>query len=219
MPFFIGRIAEDPFYVVSWIVVIIFSICVHECAHAWVALRQGDDTAANEGHLSLNPMVQMGGMSLLLLALFGLAWGAVPVDPRRLRGPWSAAWVAAAGPLSNLLLALLFSACMVACAFLPDGSREIPLAFFRLAAVANGMLCVFNLLPIPMFDGWTILSSFVPPLQRIDPVQTQSWSWLLLLAVWVTPVGGYIWKIGGLLAGLMMLGWSSLAEALMRLFS
>ncbi|MCO5045505.1 MAG: hypothetical protein M9935_09575 [Kiritimatiellae bacterium] len=85
MSFFISRIAEDPFYVVSWIVIVTFSICVHEFAHAWMALRLGDDTAAREGHLSLNPLIQMGWMSLMLLALFGIAWGSVPVDPRRLR--------------------------------------------------------------------------------------------------------------------------------------
>ncbi|HMP77454.1 MAG TPA: site-2 protease family protein [Kiritimatiellia bacterium] len=212
MQFFISRAAEDPFYVVSWIVVIIFSICVHECAHAWAALKLGDDTAAENGHLSLNPMVQMGWMSLLLLALFGLAWGAVPVDPRRLRTAGRAAWVAAAGPIANLLLAVVFSALMVASAFLPSDSQAVPLAFFRLAAMANAVLCVFNLLPIPMFDGWTVLSAFVPPMQRVDPVRVQSWSWLLLLAVWTTPVGAFIWRAGAVISNEMILAWAALAS-------
>lgn len=212
MPFFISRIADDPFYVVSWIVVIIFSICVHECAHAWMALRLGDDTAARHGHLSLNPLVQMGWMSLLLLALFGLAWGAVPVDPRRLRTAGRAAWVAAAGPLANLLLSVFFSGAMVASALvLPETLQTVPVHFFRFAALANGVLFLFNLLPIPMFDGWTVLSAFVRPLQRVDPVQVQSWSWLLLMAVWMTPAGDWIWRGGALLAGHLMLGWAHLA--------
>ena len=211
MQFFISRAAEDPFYVVSWIAVITFSICVHECAHAWAALKLGDDTAAENGHLSLNPMVQMGWMSLLLLALFGLAWGAVPVDPRRLRTAGRAALVAAAGPVANLLLAVVFSALMVASAFLPEDAQTVPLAFFRLAAVANGVLFLFNLLPIPMFDGWTVLSAVVPPMQRVDPVQVQTWSWLLLLAVWTTPVGSFIWGAGALIANQMILAWAALA--------
>ncbi|MBW7907718.1 MAG: site-2 protease family protein [Kiritimatiellae bacterium] len=212
MSFFISRIAEDPFYVVSWIVIVTFSICVHEFAHAWTALRLGDDTAAREGHLSLNPLIQMGWMSLMLLALFGIAWGAVPVDPRRLRTAARAAWVAAAGPLANLLLAFVFSGLMVAAAtLLPESSRHVPVYFFRFAAVANGVLCLFNLLPLPMFDGWTVMAAVIPPLRAVDPARVQSLSWLALFAVFATPTGAWLWKGGSLLAGKMMLGWSHLA--------
>lgn len=212
MQIFIAKAAEDPFFVFSWILIIVFSICVHECAHAWTALRQGDDTAAAHGHLSLNPLVQMGWSSLIMLALFGLAWGAVPVDPRRLRSAWSAAWVSAAGPLANLLLVVVFAALAVVVVLLPGGGNDVALHFFRLAATANGVLFVFNLLPIPMFDGWTVLASFVPPLRRIDPMRVQSYSWLLLLAVWVTPVGDVIWQAGRYVSTGAIMGWARLAD-------
>lgn len=212
MQIFISKAAEDPFFVFSWMLIIVFSICVHECSHAWAALRQGDDTAAAHGHLSLNPLVQMGWSSLVMLALFGLAWGAVPVDPRRLRGAWSAAWVAAAGPLSNLLLAVVFAALTVGAVYLPGESSEMVLHFFRLAAMANGVLFVFNLLPIPMFDGWTVLAAFVPPLRGVDPLRVQSYSWLLLLAVWVTPVGDVIWQAGRFVSTGAIMGWARLAD-------
>ncbi|MCZ7593377.1 MAG: site-2 protease family protein [Kiritimatiellae bacterium] len=216
MSFFISRIAEDPFYVISWIVVIIFSICVHEYAHAWTALKLGDDTAARNGHLTLNPMIQMGWMSLLLLALFGIAWGAVPVDPRRLRTAARAGWVAAAGPLANLLLAVIFSGLMVLSALvLPDSSQLVTVHFFRFAAMANGVLVVLNLLPIPMFDGWTVLAAIVPPLRAIDPVRVQTVSWLLLIAVWTTPAGFWIWNSGTAIATQMGLGWAHLAKLFM----
>lgn len=212
MTIFLARASEDPFFVFSWIFVIIFSICVHEASHAWAALRQGDDTAAVHGHLSLNPLVQMGWTSLIMLALFGLAWGAVPVDPRRLRGPWSAAWVALAGPLANLALCVVFAGLTIGSAFLPEAGGEVPLHFFRLAAIANGVLFVFNLLPIPMFDGWTVFAGFVPALRRIDPAQVQTYSWLLLLAIWVTPLGSGIWQAGSVLATRLMLAWAGLVD-------
>ena len=92
-----------------WVVIVMFSICLHELAHAWVALKHGDDTAAQAGHLSLNPAIQMGPYSLILLAVLGLAWGAVPVDEGRMRSRASGAWVAVAGPLTNLALMVVFA--------------------------------------------------------------------------------------------------------------
>ena len=58
--FFLSRLAESPLDYISWVLIIVFSICVHEYAHARAALRYGDDTAARSGHLTLNPLVQMG---------------------------------------------------------------------------------------------------------------------------------------------------------------
>lgn len=214
MQIFIAKAAEDPFFILSWMFIIVFSICVHECAHAWAALRLGDDTAASRGHLSLNPLVQMGWASLLMLALFGLAWGAVPVDPGRLRGRWRGAAVAAAGPLANLLLCVVCAGLTVAAAFVPSGEENMLLQFFRIAAMANGVLFVFNLLPVPMFDGWTVLSAFLPPLRRIDPARVQSYSWLLLLALWVTPAGDMVWRSGSMLAGHLVMGWAGLVNLL-----
>lgn len=214
MNLFISGLAEDPFYVLSWMLVIIFSICVHEFAHAWTALKCGDDTAARLGHLSLNPLIQMGWSSLLMLAFFGIAWGAVPVDVRRLRSPLASAWVSVAGPLANLMLAVVFSGLLVALSLVPGDRFPLALQFCRWAAMANGVLCIFNLLPIPMFDGWAIASVFVPPLQRLNPGHLQSVSWIFLAVVWMTPVGGLIWQVGSRLAGGLILGWAWLATLL-----
>ena len=110
MSFFISYLGQDPLYYFSWVLAVMFSICVHEYAHAAVALRLGDDTAAREGHLSLNPFVQMGGSSIFMLLIIGIAWGAVPVNRARLRGRvMGEALVSLAGPLANLALALVFS--------------------------------------------------------------------------------------------------------------
>ena len=195
--------------------VVIFSICVHELAHAWTALRCGDETAAEQGHLTLNPLVQMGWSSLLVLVLFGIAWGAVPVDVSRLRSHRQAAWVAAAGPLANLFLSVLFSALLVGSSLLPGGHLELALDFFKFAAMANGVLFLFNLLPVPMFDGWAILSVLVPSLQRLNQGSIQSVSWLFLALIWMTPLGGLVWQAGSRVALSLILGWAWVADLVM----
>ena len=60
--------------------VVVFSICLHEFVHAWTALQFGDTTAADRGHLTLNPLKQMGPMSIIMFLILGFAWGAVPVN-------------------------------------------------------------------------------------------------------------------------------------------
>lgn len=214
MQLFISRIEEDTFYILSWMIIVTFSICVHEFAHAWMALRKGDDTAARHGHLSLNPLVQMGWGSLLMLVLFGLAWGAVPVDVRNLHRRSDAAWVSLAGPLANLVLAVIFSAVFVIAAMLPGEENEMALNFFWLAAKANAVLMIFNLLPVPMFDGWGVLEGLFPALQRLDASHQQNIGWIFLAVVWMTPLGSLIWVIGSIVARLLVGGWDYLAHLL-----
>lgn len=195
----------------AWVVIAMFSICVHELAHALAALRCGDDTAAKSGHLSLNPLVQMGPISLVVLVVFGIAWGAVPVDVHRLRKTWHAAAVAAAGPAANLLLCILAALLAVLCG---QGDPEGPMAmvgkFFLIACEANGVLFFFNLLPAPMFDGWTVCSLFFPAMQRIDPEQARTFGWIFLLVVFVTPVGGMIWRAGSVISISFITGWQGM---------
>lgn len=212
MQLFISRLPDDPFYVLSWILIVTFSICVHEFAHAWMAQRKGDDTAARLGHLSLNPLVQMGWGSLIMLALFGLAWGAVPVDVSRLHRSRDAAWVALAGPLANVLLAVVFSFLLVASSFIPGAADSLAIRFFVYALNANAVLALFNLLPIPMFDGWAALSAWWPALQRLDASHQQNIGWLFFAVVWMTPAGRLIWAAGSWLAHVLVMGWAWLAN-------
>jgi Zn-dependent protease len=157
---FIESAFSNPYFFFSWVLIIVFSICVHEYAHAQMALWKGDDTAALLGHLSLNPLVQMGWMSLLLLALVGIAWGSVPVNPRQLRGRSAHAQVAFAGPVANLILCVL---CALAGGLVEvAGVGESIVGFLMMASMANAVLFLFNMLPIPMFDGWTVLALWVP---------------------------------------------------------
>lgn len=210
MNFFVSSLAQDPFYFLSWVGIVAFSICFHEFAHASVALKLGDDTAAKRGHLSLNPLVQMGPMSIVMLLLIGIAWGAVPVNPARFRTRSDAAMVSFAGPAANLLLSLVFGGAVAGLALLGDPSTSLIVRFCMYGCVANGVLFVFNMLPVPMFDGWPIFSLFIPAMREVDPQKAQNISLIVLVVVFITPVGNLIWGLGTALSGVVMGSWTRL---------
>jgi Zn-dependent protease len=164
---YLARALEDPLLLFV-LVGVAFSICCHEYMHARIALAEGDPTAADAGHLTLNPLRQMGWVSLVMLAVAGIAWGAVPVNPRNFRRPSSALRVALAGPLANLALwALFLLASALLCLLSP--SPAAPDVLFRVA-VTNAVLFLFNLLPVPGLDGSTVLRHFFPAFSdRLSP--------------------------------------------------
>ena len=87
LAFFIQNLfePEKQLYFGCVVVTVIISIVLHELAHGWAAIWQGDDTPRQMGHMTADPMVHMGGFSLLMLALVGIAFGAMPVNPRNFR--------------------------------------------------------------------------------------------------------------------------------------
>jgi Zn-dependent protease len=157
-------------------IVLLFSLTVHETAHAWTASRLGDQTARGLGRVSLNPIVHIDlvGTVLfpLLASLTGLAligWAKpVPVNVRNLRnGPRDYVLVAAAGPVSNLLLAIGATVALnlltVSPMRLGEPNISAPIASLLIRAVlVNVMLAVFNMIPIPPLDGGTVLSGLLP---------------------------------------------------------
>jgi Zn-dependent protease len=205
---FIQQALTDPFLYFSWTVFVIFSICCHEYAHAYTALRFGDDTAARSGHLTLNPLVQMGLQSLIILALFGLAWGSVPVSPGRVRSARKRAMISFAGPLMNLLLCLLFSLLTVIAktAGAPDIGK-----YFLIGGAVNGMLFVFNILPVPALDGFAVVSAFHPGLEEFARKHATVIFLIFLLLLWNTALGTIIFAAGYALEGAFISLWNSLA--------
>ena len=155
--------------------VVLFSVVVHECAHGFAALRCGDATARERGRLTLNPLAHLDpigsiavpGLLWIAHAPFLLGWAKpMPVDHARLRDPKNdTVKVAMAGPLSNLLLALLFAAGVrlatgVIAPDLPPGSTVLAtIGGVAMAGVVwNVCLALFNLIPIPPLDGsWLIM--------------------------------------------------------------
>ena len=209
MNLFISYLLQDPFYFFAWVGVVTFSICFHEYSHASMALKLGDDTAARMGHLSLNPMVQMGPTSLVMLLLLGIAWGAVPVNVSALRSRKAAAVVSFAGPAANLLLSLVFGALAAGLLVFRTGISEPDYMerFLAVGCVANGVLFVFNMLPIPLFDGWAVFSLFIPRMRSLEPQQAGTISWIAMLLLFFTPVAGLVWAVGEGLADLTIQSW------------
>ena len=154
MNIFITQLAENPRYFFLVTLAVIPSICLHEYFHAQVALWCGDDTAARNGHLTLNPLKQMGWISLIMFFFIGIAWGQVPVDPRRLTRKQDAL-VSFAGPFMNLVLA---AGAWIACIFLPRFAEagvvpELLFLYIFVLGMYNIVLFVINMLPIPGLDG------------------------------------------------------------------
>jgi Zn-dependent protease len=188
-----GRIVE----LVSWIFWVIFAIVMHELAHGWAALWQGDDTPRRLGRMTLNPLVHMGGMSLLVFAFIGIAWGVMPTDPSRYR--WrrrGRVVVAGAGPAMNIALAL--AALTVLAVWLKLGPSGQPIyrnlaVFLWTGGWLNVLLAGFNLLPVPPLDGSTILSGLSwRAYQLYQNPQAALYGMLILLFVFfVTPIGGF----------------------------
>lgn len=152
------------------IAILIFSIIIHEVAHGYAALRFGDVTAKYAGRLTLNPAkhadplgsVIIPGLLVLTGAPFLFGWAKpVPYNPNNLRNRrWGEAFVAIAGVATNLALAVAFA--LIARAAAGAGL----MAFAQLAAIVvlvNLFLGLFNLLPIPPFDGFSFLRSALPP--------------------------------------------------------
>jgi len=150
--------------------VLIFSVIVHEVAHGWAALRLGDPTAQREGRLTLDPRPHIDPVMSLLVPALCLLSGApvfggarpVPVNPWHFRHPSrDMALVAAAGPLSNLILAFVAALCFQLLAprlFLMEGLLDVLGALFQI----NLVLAAFNLLPLPPLDGSRVLAHFLP---------------------------------------------------------
>ena len=145
-----------------------FALSFHEFAHAWMASKCGDNTAARMGRLTLNPMAHLDIMGSMMILFVGFGWAKpVPVDPRNLKDPRKDMMkVAAAGPISNLLLAML--AGMVWRLLGGTGllSNSIfPVLIFYFTQI-NIALAVFNLIPVAPLDGSQIFSGY---LMKINP--------------------------------------------------
>jgi Zn-dependent protease len=149
--------------------ILIVSLSIHEAAHAWTADRLGDSTARRQGRVSLNPIVHIDPIGTLLLPVLSmfsplplLGWAKpVPVTRSRLRHPRRDFMIiAAAGPISNFLQALLITA--VFHTFYDPYASDLLPRVLRYAVQMNLFLAFFNLIPVPPLDGGNVLAGLVP---------------------------------------------------------
>lgn len=147
------------------IVSIIFSLSLHEFGHAAAAKLLGDDTAQRMGRLTLNPIPHIDPMGLLMVVLVGFGFAKpVMTDSRNIKAPWGGAAIAAAGPLMNLVLAILAINALHYIANDPMSTvSEQQVLFFSLMAQINLLLMLFNLIPFGPLDGHYIMSWALPP--------------------------------------------------------
>jgi len=157
----------DPNRLVTLAILFLTSMPLHEWAHAWAAFQLGDDTAARRGRLTINPLAHLDPIGTLSLALFGFGWGKpVPVRPYRLRGDMrrSHALVSVAGPISNLLLAMVAAIPFrLGWMSLYSGASMISFQGILMQFISiNLALMVFNLIPFPPLDGSRVLAWLLP---------------------------------------------------------
>jgi Zn-dependent protease len=183
-----------------WALPVLFAVVLHEVAHGWVANRLGDPTAARLGRLTLNPISHVDIYGTILIPLFLVAVGApfifgyakpVPVNFYNLGNPKrDMIWVAAAGPVTNIILAVasvyLFKAVYGLENLLPE-ILQSPLAMMAESSVRmNVMLAAFNLLPLPPLDGGRVLVGMAPqPLSSIV-ARIEPFGFIIVLALLMT---------------------------------
>jgi len=194
MNLFINYLTVRPQFYFCWVGSLVVSITLHEFSHAFMAREFGDETAASEGHLTLNPIKQMGLYSLACLFLFGICWGAVPVNRNKVSRAGQSV-ISAAGPFANLLIAFC---CAMLLRFFPKH------LLLNVALQANCLLFIFNMLPLPILDGWGILEPFIPPMKRLSQEMRNNISGWVIFILWVTPASRILAFLSSGLASMIL---------------
>jgi Zn-dependent protease len=188
--------------VLTSFVVLVLSLSFHEAAHAWTADRLGDPTARQLGRLTLNPLAHIDWIGTVLFPLIALyshvpliGWAKpVPVQVRNLQSPRrDFAIVALAGPVSNLILAVVAGALLEIVHMVGSSESGSMLeGALTLAVMLNVLLAVFNMIPVPPLDGGNVLAGFAPePIARLI-YALRPYGFLILYGLLLTGVVGAI---------------------------
>jgi len=201
-------------------IVLLFSLSFHEAAHAWAALRMGDDTALRAGRISMNPIVHIDPLGTVLLPLmmflsagtplFGWA-KPTPYNPANFRRDRTMAaghvTVAGAGPISNLILALLFTLGLFVYLKLGGEPSRNPAYLILLAGIhINVVLALFNLVPLPPLDGSKV-AAFGLPRELADTyvrVVEPYGAWILLILFATGLLGMVLGPIQSVITGVLL---------------
>ena len=202
--------------IVIQIVVLLFAVSFHESAHGYVAMKCGDNTARDLGRITMNPLKHLDPIGSLffpaMLAFSGLpvfGWARpVPVSLRGVPNPRRAnLLVSAAGPLSNVILAVAFGIVVVILKrlFILESNPAILRPLFLIAAssvLVNVSLAIFNLLPVPPLDGFGVVESLVPASALPAVIFLRRYGFIILVVLMFTGVLGFVMRpVQGLVIG------------------
>jgi Zn-dependent protease len=189
-----------------------FAVIIHEYAHGWVAWKLGDSTARFMGRLTLNPLAHIDPVGTIFLplvliithspVLFGWA-KPVPVDFFNLNNPKrDMIWVGLAGPAANILLAIALSMLLKIPLIV---SSQLAVSVITTAIMANLVLAVFNLLPIPPLDGSRIAMGILPYNLSSEYAKIEPYGFIIIFALlWMGFINSIIWPIVIFLANLLV---------------
>ena len=183
---------------------VLIAITFHEFAHAWMAVKLGDNTPKAQGRLSLNPFSHMDPIGFVFLIVAGFGWGKpVEIDPRNFNGKYSLskaeAIVAAAGPIMNFILAFVFMILYYALFVATNALGALSLQWQQIInymliyiVSINIGLGVFNLIPLPPLDGSKVLMHFLPSKGKEWFYNNQHIFYIVFLLIWVTGLSSVI---------------------------
>lgn len=204
---------ESAIEIVFFLLILIFSVVLHEISHGYMALALGDPTAKNEGRLTLNPIPHIDPFGSVMLPLilsipmfFGqpsilIGWAKpVPYNPLNLRNQkWGPALVGAAGPAANFSIAILFGMLIRFAPGFAEGALGAYLlnfvSFASSIIILNLVLGIFNLMPIPPLDGSKVLFSILPPQWRHIEAFLEQYGFFILLIFIFFFAGQVVWPV------------------------
>lgn len=204
---------------ITVIMIMLLAVTVHEVSHGFTAFRLGDDTAYYAGRLTLNPIahIDLFGTILMPILLYIGSQGAftfgaakpVPVNPQRFRRDITMrsgmSLVAAAGPLSNILLAVLFAAAYRACAVTANPYAVAMAKICEQSVVINLYLAFFNFIPVPPLDGSKVILPLLSPNSANALLRLETYGFVILLfLVFFTPLGRIIGNLTIVVAAALM---------------
>lgn len=181
--------------ILIWVIPVVFAITIHEIAHGWVARYFGDQTAYEQGRLSLNPLrhIDPVGSILvpgLLITISGMIFGwakPVPVNPQKLNNPKrDMGFVAIAGPLANLIMSLGWAFIMKMGLWFSLAYPPVATILIYMGAAGiliNTALMMLNLLPLPPLDGGRVLAALLPVRQASWLLKVERWGLLVLVVL------------------------------------